>query len=224
MPQKRSKKIFLYFFLFLLIGSLNNKNLKNIGFLEINEILVTGLDNESNLKLRDKLNFLKLNNLFFLDTYNLKKILNSNSLIENYSVFKEYPSRLNIKINKTMILAKIKKENKIFFLGSNGKFIDTKNIKKNVPSIFGDFETKNFFNLTKALHEANFDYRKIKNLYFFKSKRWDIETKDGLLIKLPQKDLEYSLNLLKVFLDKNQDSNIIQVDLRQNNQIIVNER
>ena len=84
MPQKRSKKILLYFFLFLLIGTLNNKNLKNINFLEVNEISVTGLDEENNIQLTSKLNFLKFKNLFFLNSNNIKEILNTNNLVENY--------------------------------------------------------------------------------------------------------------------------------------------
>ena len=44
MPQQKSKRILIYFFLFLIIGTLNNKNLKNINLTKINKIIVTGLD------------------------------------------------------------------------------------------------------------------------------------------------------------------------------------
>ncbi len=66
MHQRKSKKILIYFFLFLIIGSLNNKNLININFAKINEITVKGLDDKNNLELMENLKFLKLNNLFFL--------------------------------------------------------------------------------------------------------------------------------------------------------------
>ena len=51
MPQKKSKKILIYFFLFLIIGTLNNKNLSNINLIKIKDITVTGLDSENNLEL-----------------------------------------------------------------------------------------------------------------------------------------------------------------------------
>ena len=35
MHQQKNKKILLYFFLFLIIGTLNNKNLNNLNFLKI---------------------------------------------------------------------------------------------------------------------------------------------------------------------------------------------
>ena len=60
MPQKRSKKISIYFFLFLMIGTLNNKNIDNFYFAKIKDISVTGLDEENNLKLIKDLNLIIL--------------------------------------------------------------------------------------------------------------------------------------------------------------------
>ena len=66
MPQKISKKILIYLFLFLMIGSLNNKNFYNINFIKVDKILINGLDEKNNLKLENDLRFLELDNLFFL--------------------------------------------------------------------------------------------------------------------------------------------------------------
>jgi len=222
MPQQKSKRILIYFFLFLIIGTLNNKNLKNINLTKINKIIVTGLDEKNNLYLLRKLNFLKINNLFLLDEKRIKEILNSNNLVENYSVFKKYPSTLNIHIDKAKILAQVKRENKFFFLGSNGKLIDNIDTVKDVPFIFGNYNNKNFFELKNAIQETNFDYSKIKNLYFFKSGRWDIETNDGLLIKLPKENLKKNLEFLIIFLAKDHENKIDKIDLRQQNQVITN--
>ena len=224
MQQRKSKRILIYFFLFLIIGTFNNKDLNNINFAKINEIVVTGLDKKDNLYLIRKLSFLKINNLFFLDERRIEEILNSNNLVENYSVFKKYPSTLNIKIEKAEILAQVKRENKIFFLGSNGKLISNLDTENDVPFIFGNFENKNFFELRNAIQETNFDYSKIKNLYFFKSGRWDIETNEGLLIKLPKENLKKKLKFLIIFLEKDFENKIDKIDLRQYNQVIVNGR
>ena len=224
MPQKKSKKILIYFFLFLIIGTLNNKNLSKINLIKIKDITVTGLDSENNLRLLRQLDILKINNLFFLNEYKIKEILNSNNLIQNYSVFKEYPSKLNVKINKTIFLARIKKFEKYFFLGSNGKLIEAKNIDNDLPLLFGNFENENFFKLKRILDKKNFDYNKIESLFFFKSGRWDIQMNDGLLIKLPKKNLEKSIDILNSFLAKDKENNITLIDLRQSNQIIINER
>ena len=67
MPQQRSRKILIYIFLFLIIGTLSNKNLNDGRFIEVNEIIVFGLDEENSRKIIDKLKLLQLGNLFFLD-------------------------------------------------------------------------------------------------------------------------------------------------------------
>ena len=91
-----------------------------------------------------------------------------------------------------------------------------------MPYIFGEFKNKDFFELKKAVDESNFRYNQIKKFYFYKSGRWDIEMNNGLLIKLPRKEVKESLKLLIIFLDDNKKKNIKEVDLRQNKQIIVN--
>ena len=222
MPQQKSKKILLYFFLFLSIATLNNKNFINSNFTELNKITVEGLDEKNNLNLIKSLNFLKLSNLFFLDEFKVREIINYNNLVEDYSVFKKYPSTLVIKINKTKFLAKIKKDGNNFFLGSNGKLIKTTQLKKEIPFIFGDFSNKSFFELKKAIDESRFDYKQIQNLFFFKSGRWDIETSSGLIVRLPNKNFKKSLELAVNLLDSNYEKNINKIDLRQRNQIIIN--
>ena len=186
MHHQKNKKILIYFFLFLLIGTFNNKNLASIDFAKVDKIQVTGLDEKNNLKIMNNLNFLKISNLFFLDDTKIIEIVIENDLVEDYLVFKEYPSTLNIKINKTKFLAKLKKNNgNIFFLGSNGKLIKEIATDQNLPFIFGKFENQNFFELKKAIDETDFSYDEIKNLFSFQSGRWDIETNAGILIKLP---------------------------------------
>jgi cell division protein FtsQ len=222
MPHQKNKKILIYIFLFLLIGTFNNKNLENIDFVKVNKIYVTGLDEKSNKKLMNNLNFLKISNLFFLNDKEITKIITANNLVEDYFVFKKYPSTLNISISKTKFLAKVKKNGNIFFLGSNGKLIKEIITEQTVPIIFGNFENKNFFELKKAIDETYFDYDEIKNLFSFKSGRWDIETNSGILIKLPKKNLKQSLKLSINILSKDNQKKINKIDLRQLNQIIIN--
>ena len=150
MHHHHSKKILLYFFLFLFIGTLNNKNLKNFNFSEINEIVVTGLDEKNNNELKNSLEIFKFKNLFFINEFNIRKIINSNNLVENFSVFKKYPSSLNIEVDRAKFVAKVKKDGDNFLLGTNGKLIKSTKIKNDIPLIFGNFKNEDFFKL-KAL-------------------------------------------------------------------------
>jgi cell division protein FtsQ len=223
MPQQKSRKILIYIFLFLIIGTLNNKNLIKTNFIKLNTITVTGLEEKNNIDLINNLNFLKFDNLMFLDKSQIVDIIGSNTLIEKFFVFKKYPSTLNIEIQKTEFLAQIKKENKIFFLGSNGKLTRTDNLRSDIPYIFGEFKNKDFFKLKEAVDESNFRYNQIKKLFFYKSGRWDMEMNNGLIIKLPKEGVKDSLKLLIIFLDHDKKKNIKEVDLRQNKQIIIND-
>ena len=49
--------------------------------------------------------------------------MESNYLVDSFSIFKKYPSSLNVNIDKTIFLAQISKNGKIYNLGSNGKLI-----------------------------------------------------------------------------------------------------
>jgi len=222
MHQSKSKKIILYFFLFIIIGTFNNKNLNEINLMKINTINVTGLDEKKNNELIYHLNFFKIGNMFFLKKSEIAEIINSYNLVEEYSVFKRYPSTLNIQIKKTNFLAQLKKNDGNFLLGSNGKLIETTELEQGIPFIFGDFENEKFFALKEAMDQTNFEYNQIKNLFFFKSGRWDIETDKGLIIKLPKDKIYSSLKMLINFLEQNSEKKINEIDLRQDNQIVIN--
>ncbi len=208
--------------MFILIGTLNNKNLTEKNFFRVGDISIKGLDKKDDFELKNNLKFLESGNIFFLNKIEINKIIYSNSLIENYFITKKYPSSLLVEINKTNFLAIIKKDNELFFLGSNGKLIKKINNEINLPFVFGNFENKNFFELKKIINETGFDYSNIKNLFFFKSGRWDIETKDGLLVKLPKDELKKTLEIYLNFISENKNEKIDIIDLRQPDKIIIN--
>ena len=224
MLQRKNKKIFIYIFLFLIIATFNNKNLDISNFFKIASISIKGLDEKNKFELSKNLNFLKNDNIFLLDKSEIKSVIETNNLVEKYSVFIIYPSSIKIVIKKTNLLAYVNKGSEIFLLGSNGKLIKSNKLEKNLPSIFGDFKTKNFFELKDAMLESNFSFSDIKNLYFFKSGRWDIETHSGLKIKLPKNDLKKTLDLLVNILDKFGSEKITSIDLRQKNHVIIDEQ
>ena len=72
------------------------------------------------------------------------------------------------------------------------------------------------------MDEINFNFEDIKNLYFFQSGRWDIETNSGILIKLPKEKIKDSLQIFIDIISKDHQRLINNVDLRQRNQIIIN--
>ena len=221
MLQQISKKIFIYLFIFLLLGTLNNKNFLEFR-LQKKSFEIIDKSQYKNEQLNKDLTKLINKNLFFLKKEEVLKAFESNQVLESFFVFKKYPSYLIVKTKKTDFLAVTKKDGFNFFIGSNGNFIKVNNEKVELPFIFGDIKILEFLKLKKIIDNSNFDYNQIKNLYYFKSKRWDIETKNGLIISLPSEKLERSFEiLLKIFEDENLNK-FNHIDLRQNNQIILN--
>ena len=222
MLLKKNKKILLYLFLFLLFGTFNNKNLNNFEIPKINNIKVSGMNNKENFEILNSLEDIKIYSLFYLKKSKIEEFLNRYNYIEEFFVFKEYPSSLNIRLKKTIFLAYVKKDDKIFYLGSNRKLIKTKNHNNRLPYIYGNFDVEEFFNLKKIIEKSKLEFDEIKNLFFFPSKRWDIQTDSGVLIKLPKFKLKESLDLYIDLLKKEEFTNTKIIDLRQSDQVIIN--
>ena len=222
MLQQINKKIIFYISLVIILGTFNNKNLKNFDLPKINMVNIEGIELNDNeyLKIMD---LIKLNNLLSIQKSQIKEILNSNNLIEEYEVFKKYPSSLEIKIEKTNFLASTNINGKNYLVGSNGKFINTKDYSQNLPFIFGNFETEKFLEFKNIILQTDFKYNNIKNFYYFPSGRWDIEMISGVLIKLPITGIKESLNLSIDLLEDIEFSNIKILDIRQKNQIVIND-
>ena len=218
MQQRKSKKILIYFFLLIVVGSINNINFNGLIFQKINNINIVGLDIKDKLILLKKIEKFNLNNIFSIRKIDLANEVESNSLVENYSIFKRYPSSLDINIKKTKFLAKINKNGQIFYIGSNGKFIKNDSLNNQLPFIFGNPEVIEFFNIKEIIDKSKISYTKIKNLYFFPSKRWDLELRDNTIIKLPNDNISLALNLATEFLDDNK-----LIDARIKNQIILDD-
>ena len=222
MLQQINKKIIFYISLVIILGTFNNKNLKNFDLPKINMVNIEGIEFNDNEYLRI-MNLIKLNNLLSIQKSQIKEILNSNNLIEEYEVFKKYPSSIEIKIEKTNFLASTNINGKNYLVGSNGKFINTKDYSQNLPFIFGNFETEKFLEFKNIILQTDFKYNNIKNFYYFPSGRWDIEMISGVLIKLPIIGIKESLNLSIDLLEDKEFSNIKILDIRQKNQIVIND-
>ena len=223
MHQRKSKKILLYFFLLFLVGSINNIDINDLKFQSITDINIIGLEDKDNSILLKKIKDLNLESIFLINKNNLINQIESNSLVEKYFIFKKYPSSLNINIKKANFLARINKNGKIFVLVSNGKLIENTYSSNQLPFVFGNPDIVEFFNIKKTIHESKISYEEIKNLYFFLSKRWDLELRNNIIIKLPNNNTKEALKLALEFLHSNEFKDIKIVDARIKNQIILND-
>ncbi len=222
MLQQINKKIIFYISLVIILGTLNNKNLKNFDLPKISIVNIEGIEFDNN-EFLEITSLIKFNNLFSIQKSQIKKIFNSNNLIEEYEVFKRYPSTIEIKIKKTNFLASTRINGKNYLVGSNGKLIDKKEFSEDLPFVFGNFETEKFLELKSIILQTDFKYNNIENFYYFPSGRWDIKMISGITIKLPISGIKESLNLSIDLLNNKEFSKIKILDIRQKNQIVIND-
>ena len=223
MHQRKGKKILLYFFLLILVGSINNVSLNNLKFQKINLIQVSGLSDDENQSLLKKIENLNLNNIFLLNIEKINREMELNSLIEKYYIFKKYPSSIDINIQKTEFLAKINIDGKTFLVGSNGKLTETEFSKNQLPFIFGNPAIDDFLTLKTIIDKSEILYNDIKNFYLYPSKRWDLELSNNTIIKLSNDDNKKSLSLAAKFLHNDKSKDVKIIDARIKNQVILND-
>ncbi|WP_196228281.1 cell division protein FtsQ/DivIB [Candidatus Pelagibacter ubique] len=207
-----------------MVGSINNINFNNLKLQNVNNINIVGLDIEDKLILLKKINNFNLKNIFFISKSDLINEIESNSLVEKYFIFKRYPSSIDINIEKTKFLAKINKNGQAFYLGSNGKFIKNDFSNNQLPYIFGSPEVIEFFDIKEVIDKSKITYKEIKNLYFYPSRRWDLELRNNIVIKLPKDNTNLALNLALEFLYKEEFKDVKMIDARIKNQIILDDR
>ena len=92
-------------------------------------------------------------------------------------------------------------------------------IYQNLPYVFGDHEKfKIFYN---NLKKTNFPYDKIKKFTLYESNRWDIETKNKVIIKLPADNYIESIENYLSISDDSEFENYKFFDYRIDNQLIL---
>ena len=217
----KKNKIIVYLLFLLILSTTNGKLLENQNSdnSKINHINIEGLSSADNKKISNELNDLFYKNILLVRREEIQRVINKYNIIEKYSVKKNYPSTINIKIKPTKFVARLSNNEQL--VGANGKLIFNKENKEILPYIFGEFNSEDFLKLKKNIEKSKFTFEKFKTLYFFPSNRWDILTNDNILIKLPQDKFLESLNLAYKVIDTSHFKNINLIDLRVKKHLVI---
>ena len=224
MHQLISKKIIIYLLLFFLLGTVNNHSIANLSLPKFKNIEIYGVNQNESIEIKRIIENLNIENIFSINRINLKSNIDSINIVEKFEIFRNYPSTLEVKIKKTKFVALTKKNGIDYFIGTNGKLIETNDLISKLPYVFGDLDVEEFIIIKSEIDKSNFNFNQISKLYFYKSKRWDIETIKGNIIKLPMENIEKSLNLFVRLSKENKFKDSSIIDFRQKDQIILNEK
>ena len=218
------KKIYFYLLILLLFSSTFNFNIiSNFNKLNlIKHINIVGLNEKEKNILEKNLNIFINKNIFLINKYEAEKILKNNSFIDNYKIVKVFPSDLLVNVKKTKFVGKTILDGERFYIGKNGKLTKISLVEKeyNLPQVFGSFQVYEFLKLQEMLIKNSFNLDKIKKYYYYKSKRWDIENNDNVLLRLPSENIENSLKNYRTLMKTNKIIKSNLIDLRIKNKFI----
>ena len=230
MPRSidKKKRIIFYILLFILLSTINQKSeiLKKNTLLKIKHITVYGLEHEKNIEIYNELKIILSKNILLVDKDIFKKVFIKNNLVESFIVKKKYPDSISIDIKEADLLAIISLNYNLFFIGSNGKLIEYDEsiaLKKKLPFVFGKPNNLDFIKFKKNIDKSIFNYNNIESIYYFINKRWDIKTKQGILIRLPKNNITKKLNLANNIMNSKKFTKNKIIDLRILKRIIVSD-
>ena len=192
----------------------------------INKFNIEKIEVENNSILKDDeikeaLAFLYHTNLFFLNTSNIEKKLKKKTFLESFEIKKIYPNILKVKIFEKKPIFILQHNEEKFYINKNIDLINYLDLEeyKKLPIIFGD--KKNFEILYKNLKKIDFPLNLIKNYYLFDLNRWDLETYEKKIIKLPPENYNKSLKNFMILREKNNFDKYKLFDYRISNQLIL---
>ena len=216
-----TRRFFLGSILLILLSTFVSQNKIIFDRFIVKEIIIKNNEILNDQSIIEDLYFLYNKNIFFLNSYDIKKKLNKKNSIKSLEIKKIYPNKIIIKIFEKEPIAILINNDSKFFLGKKFDIIDYKKIDKfkNLPVIYGD--KKNYKELFQNLKSINFPTNLVAKYFLLDSKRWNLELIDQKLIKLPPKDYKKSLkNFLTIKESINFDKYKI-FDYRLKNQLIL---
>ncbi|MDR0744844.1 MAG: FtsQ-type POTRA domain-containing protein [Holosporales bacterium] len=198
-------------------------SLKNLG-LTLNTIKITGANSRTEKLIINNLNFKKGDNIFKFSTDEIYTKIKQIGWIKEAIVKKLLPNTLQIKIVQRTPIAVFQHDSILTLIDSEGTFIeDIKTMQQRLPIVVG--EDANIY--AGPVLSSIFKYENINkelcSMVFVRKRRWDLFICNGIQVKLPDNNIEKSLNILEDLLKQKKLNNKIvkSIDLRIPTQIII---
>ena len=198
--------------------------LTNNGF-KIENILISGTRNLSNNYVKDIIEIYKHESILNIDLSSIYNKIKQNSWVKEVSIERVLPNIIKIKIleNQPIAIWQNKKNNKL--ITANGDIIFDGNVndfKNDFPIIKGKKSVENIFSILKILKTNQNFSKNIWSLTFINERRWDLHFNQGLVVRLPSKDIKKAWQKI-IKLQKNYNVlnlRLTEIDLRNPKQIL----
>ena len=215
------KKVILAIVLLILLTTITSQKKKTISKFYLNNLIIENNSLLSDQEIRKSLSAIYGKNLIFLKNKEIEKSLMKKDWIESFNVKKKYPNTIKIKIFEKKPIAILQDKKAKFFLSDKIDLIEFNNNPnlKNLPYVFGN--QRNFKIFYENLKKINFPFHLINKYIFFDSNRWDLETVEKKVIKLPSDNYLDKLERYLDIKDKNNFKKYKTFDFRIKDQLIL---
>ena len=195
---------------------------KNI-FFKIKKIEVVNTDLIDKNNIIERLTNIYDKNILTINRQDIERPLQGISFLNKVEVKKKYPDTIIIKIYETKPLAILFKDKKKYLFDTSANLILFKENMNfsNLPNIFGEGAENDFLNFFTQLEDKSFPKNKIKNFYYHKIGRWDLELLNNKIIKLPNEKILDAIQKSIELLNRKDFEKYNIIDLRIRGKIVV---
>tara|TARA_Y200000002_G_scaffold372138_1_gene369588 strand:- start:1175 stop:1882 length:708 start_codon:yes stop_codon:yes gene_type:complete len=188
-------------------------------YFELTQVTINGSIKSNTISIKDKI-YDTNSNLFSLDLYEVKELIEQEQWIKRVNVKKVYPSTLVLDIIENDPYAIFRNKGKYYLLDIDGTIISKTNKDHKLENFLIISGTEAPIALEDIIKKLNINFfellSQLKELEFVERRRWNLRLKNNLLIKLPDSKIDDAIvNLKNLFIEeKVLQSNIIEIDLR----------
>ena len=196
---------------------------KNNDFFRIKKIIIINNYLIKKENIISKLNLLYSKNIILIKRKDIEESLENVNFLKKIEVKKKYPDTIIVKIFETKPVGILFKDKVEYLLDSSGNMIPMENNKEFVelPNIIGKGAENNIINFLNQLKKNKFPINNIKNFFYFKIGRWDVELLDNRTIKFPDAADSNIIKKTIELLSRKDFQNYKIIDLRIDGKIIV---
>jgi len=192
---------------------------------KVNEILVAGRSEIAKEELLGKLIIKKDMPIFWLDVNDAQQALTQISWVKNVTISRRLPDKIFVDLEERKPAALWQHDKQVQLVDRDGIILITDDMKKweNLPLIVGTGAVENLPQLVDLLIAEPLVKNHIVSATRVGERRWDIKFDTGVVIKLPENDVEFALRrLVKVENEKQiLSKNVKVIDLRKPERMVL---
>lgn len=188
-----------------------------MGF-KVDDILITGRHRISQKDLMEHLKIAQGAPILGIDLLAAQQSLSQISWVEQASVSRRLPSTIVIDIRERAPVALWQFRQKISVIDANGQPLTSDNVAEwqDLPLIVGEDAPRHVTEILSLMNAEPDIAQQLVSAVRVGDRRWDLRLKNGMLVKLPEQNVEFALRQFAKQQEENNilDKQVVTIDLR----------